>query len=109
MKKLTCAHHFRQHLLRYFGEQLFRLVLFPVAREQQWSARQPFLSRVEELVHQVRLDSNISCEHMRGEAVGEFVPRVEHAHHLVFCNIQVACAEEFIGGGGLLIHPDLFA
>ena len=22
---------------------------------------------------------------------------------------QVACAEEFIGGGGLLIHPDLFA
>jgi len=22
---------------------------------------------------------------------------------------RLACAEEFIGGGGLLIHPDLFA
>src|SRR6267378_8501317 len=53
-----CANHFRQHLLRYSGKHLLRLALRAIAREQQQSARQPFLAGVEELVDQVLLDSN---------------------------------------------------
>src|SRR6267143_2004657 len=52
-----CANHFRQHLLRYSGKHLLRLALRAIAREQQQSARQPFLAGVEELVDQVLLDS----------------------------------------------------
>jgi hypothetical protein len=35
------ADHFRQHLLRYFGKYLLRLVRRAIAGEQQQSARQP--------------------------------------------------------------------
>jgi hypothetical protein len=44
------ANHLRQHLLRYFGKHLLRMALRATAREQQESARQPFLAGVEELV-----------------------------------------------------------
>ena len=30
-----CPDHFRQHLLRYFGDCLFRLVLRAISREEQ--------------------------------------------------------------------------
>ena len=52
--------------------------------EQQQSARQPLLAGVEELVHQVLLDSSVSCQHISDEAVGELVFLVQHANHLVF-------------------------
>src|SRR5712692_11553362 len=58
------ANHLRQHLLRYFGNHLLRLALRAVAREQQQSARQPFLAGVEELVDQVFLDSYVSRNHI---------------------------------------------
>ena len=48
--RARCANHFRQHLLRYFGKHLLRLVLLAIAREQQQSARQPFLGGVKELI-----------------------------------------------------------
>src|ERR1700687_1686176 len=59
-----------------------------VVREQQQSARQPFLAGVEELVYQVLLDSSVSCQHISDEAVGEPVFLVEHANHLVFLDDQ---------------------
>src|SRR6266849_3406589 len=68
-----CANHLRQHLLRNFGEHCLRLALRAVAREQQQSARQPFLTGVEELVNQVFLDSYVSRNHISDEAVGELV------------------------------------
>jgi hypothetical protein len=48
--------------------------------------RQPFLAGVEELVYQIRFDSDVSRQHMSDEAVGELVFPVEHATHLVFLN-----------------------
>jgi len=83
-----CANHLRQHLLRYFREHFLRLALLAEAREQQQSARQPLLSRVEELVDQVFLDVDVSRQHMSDEAVGELVFRVQHAYHLVFLDDQ---------------------
>jgi hypothetical protein len=38
------ANHLREHLLRYFGDHLLRLVLFAIARQQQQSTRQAFLA-----------------------------------------------------------------
>src|SRR6202171_5692405 len=81
-----CANHFRQHFLRYFGEHLLSMARRAIAREQQQSARQPFLAGVEELVYQVLLDSYDSCQRIGDEAVGELVFLVEHANHLVFLN-----------------------
>src|ERR1700687_3302902 len=81
-----CANHLRQRPLRYFGKHVLRMALRAIAREQQQSARQPFLAGVEELVYQVLLDSSVSCQHISDEAVGELVFLVEHANHLVFLN-----------------------
>jgi len=81
-----CANHLRQHLLRNFGEHCLRLALCAIAREQQQSARQPFLTGVEELVDQVLLDSYVSRQHISDEAVGELVFRAERANHLGFLN-----------------------
>ena len=55
------ANHFRQHLLRYFGNHLLMLASRAIPREQQQSARQPFLTGVEELVNQVLLDGRRTC------------------------------------------------
>ena len=57
-----------------------------IAREQQQSARQPFLAGIEELIDEVLLDSHVSRKHVSDEAVGELVFLVEHANHLVFLN-----------------------
>src|SRR6266481_3704221 len=81
-----CANHFRQHLLRYSGKHLLRLALRAIAREQQQSARQPFLAGIEELVDQVLLDSYVSRNHISDEAVRELVFLAERADHLVFLN-----------------------
>ena len=80
------ANHLRQHLLRYFGQHLLRMASRAIAREQQESARQAFLARVEELVYQVLLDSYVSRKHISDEAVGELVFLVERANHFVFFN-----------------------
>src|SRR5229473_3586795 len=81
-----CANHLGQHLLRYFGKHLLRLASRAIAREQQQSARQPFLAGVEELVDQVLLDSHVSRKHISDETVGELVFLVERANHLIFLN-----------------------
>ena len=81
-----CANHFRQHLLRYFGEHLLSMAWRAIARKKQQSTRQPFLAGVKELVYQVLLDSDDSRQRIGDEAVGELVFLVEHANHLVFLN-----------------------
>src|SRR5882672_9504912 len=57
-----CANHLRQHLLRYFGEHLLSMARRAIARKQQQSARQLFLAGVKELVDQVLLVSDDSCQ-----------------------------------------------
>src|ERR1700674_4719121 len=54
-----CADHFRQRFLRYFGEQSVDLVFVAVAGEQKKSAGEPFLARIEKLVDQILLDSDV--------------------------------------------------
>ena len=54
-----CANHFRQHLLRYFREHLLRVGFLAVASEQQKGAGQPFLARIEKLIYQILLDSDV--------------------------------------------------
>ncbi len=68
------------------GSGFVRMALRAIAREQQQSARQPFLAGVEKLVDQVLFDPDVSRQHIRDEAVGELVFPVEHANHLVFLN-----------------------
>jgi hypothetical protein len=94
-----CANHLRQHLSRYFGEHLLRLVLLAIARQQQESPRQTFLTGVEKLIDQVLLDSYVSRRHVRDEAVRELVFLVEHANHLFFLNDEYSsrCVRTFQG------------
>ena len=82
----SCANHLREHLLRYFGKHLLSRALRAIVRRQQQSARQPFLSGVEELVYQVLLDPHVSRKHISDEAVGKLVFLVERANHLVSLN-----------------------
>src|ERR1019366_7430367 len=62
-----CPDHFRQSLLRYFGDYFLRLVLLAISREHQQSARQPFLAGVEELIDQVLFDPNVSSKQISDE------------------------------------------
>ena len=80
------ANHLRQHLLRHFRKHLLGIARFAVAREQQQSARQPLLTGVEKLVDQILLDSDVSCQHVRDEAIGELMFPVEYSNHLIFIN-----------------------
>jgi len=86
--RARCANHFREHLLRHFGKHLLGLGFLAIASEQQKSPSQPFLARIEKLIHQIFLDSDVPREHIRHEAVGESMFSVEHANHLVFFNIE---------------------
>lgn len=80
------ADHLRQHLLRYFGEDLHGQARRTIAGKQQQSPRQPLLARVEELVDQIPFDSDVSRQHVRDEPVGELMFRVEDAQHFLFLN-----------------------
>src|SRR5450631_2375980 len=65
-----CADHFRQRFLRYLLK--YSLGLFPsIASKQQKCAGQSLLGRVEELIDQVSLNSNVSCQHVGDETVGQ--------------------------------------
>ena len=74
MKKLTlgCADHLRQHLLRYFGKYLLRLVRRATTREQQPGACQPFLAGVKSWSTRSS-STDVPCEHIGDESVGELV------------------------------------
>src|SRR5258708_17342102 len=79
-----CSNHLRQHFLGNLRKHLLRLVLRAIAREQQQSARQPFLAGVEELIDQVLFDADVSTQHISDEAVGELVFLGELGDHRGF-------------------------
>src|SRR5690242_4212774 len=49
------TNHFREHSLRYLGEHLLGFVLYAVSSEKEKSPRQPFLTRIEQVVYQILL------------------------------------------------------
>src|SRR5882762_5474081 len=87
-ERARCNNDIREHLLRHSGKHLLWPGFLAIASEQQKSSGQPFLARIEELINQILLDSDVPREHIRHEAVGESMFRVEHANHLVFFNIE---------------------
>jgi hypothetical protein len=46
-----CAHHFRQHLLRHFGDYLLRFIFLAITGEQPKNTLEPFLARIKKLIH----------------------------------------------------------
>src|ERR1019366_8000599 len=82
----SCPDHFRQQLLRYFGDHSLWLILFAIACEQQKGAGQPFFAGVKMLIDQILFDSEIPCQHLGDEAVGESVLLMEQANHLRLFN-----------------------
>src|ERR1017187_3964812 len=65
-----CADHFRQRFLGYFLQ--YPLGLFPsIASTQQKSTGQSLLGGVEELIDQVGLNSDVPCQHVGDETVGQ--------------------------------------
>ena len=54
-----------------------------VARKQEQRARDPLLARIEELIHQIFLDADVSREHMGDESIRECRLFVERSSHLL--------------------------
>src|SRR5579859_435937 len=63
-----------------------RLVLFAVTGKQEKSAGEPFLARIEQLIDQVSLDSDVPGQHELDEQVGEVMLRVKHLEHFIPLN-----------------------
>src|SRR5712692_2351281 len=57
--RARCANHSRQHLLGNLRKYLLRPVFLAIASEQQKSSRQPLLARIEKLIDQIFLDSDV--------------------------------------------------
>ena len=74
-----------------FGDDLPRLVLLAVAREQQQRPRQPLLAGVEQLIDQVLLDADVPRQHVRDEAIGERVLLVQQPTICCFVNHEHGC------------------
>ena len=72
------------------GRTLLGLVVLSIPGEQQKSASQPFLGRVEQLIDEVCLNADVPGQHIRDKAVGEFVFGVQNANHLVLLDNQHA-------------------
>ena len=91
------AHHLRQRGLRDLRDDLPRLFLFPVPRQQQERPRQPFLARVEELIDQVLLDADVSRQHVRDETIRQRVLPVQHLDHLLLLDDEDTARRDRLG------------
>jgi hypothetical protein len=60
-------------LLRNFWKNPLGFDFLAVAREKQQRTRQAFLARIEELIDQVFLDSDIPHQHKRYETIGKLM------------------------------------
>jgi hypothetical protein len=69
----------------------FGLAFLSITSEQQKCAGQSLLRRVKQLIHEVRLNSDVPRKHVRDETVGQFVLGVKHAHHFTFFNHEHGC------------------
>jgi hypothetical protein len=60
----------------------------PISRQEEQRARQPLLAGVEEMVDKIFLDADVPREHVRNEAIGEGVLRVQELDHRALLNQQ---------------------
>src|SRR3984885_816898 len=65
------ADHLGERLLTDLRDQGLRSAFLAEIRQQQEQSRQPFLSRVEELIEKVFFNADISGQHMRHEHLGK--------------------------------------
>ena len=79
-------HHFRKRLLRQLRQLAMGGVIFAVTRQQQERSRQPFLTRVEQLIDEVFFDADVAHEHMREESIGEVLLLVQCLLHFALLN-----------------------
>ena len=63
------ADHLCQHLLGDFWNHCFGLIFLAIASEEKKSTGEPFLGRIEKLIDQILLDSDVSYKHVGYEAV----------------------------------------
>ena len=75
------ADNLRERFLRHLRDRQ-RLIPLPVARQQQQDTGEPLFARVEQLVDQVLLHTDVSRQHVREEPFGQRRLRVEHLEHL---------------------------
>jgi len=99
------ADHLCQRFLRYFGEQSVGLVFLAVTGKQQKRAGEPLLARVEQLVDQVLLDSNVPCQHESDEPVGKVMLLVKYLEHFTLLNNEHGAR----GNRGSRLHANRLA
>ncbi len=63
-------HHACQRLLRHFRQHPLRLILLPIARQQQQRARQPLFTRIEKLIDQILFHPDVMRQHVSDEMIG---------------------------------------
>jgi len=77
------ADHLRERLLRDGRQHALRLITVAVARQQQQGTGKALLTRVEQLIDQVRLQSGVPAQHVGDEAIRERVVRMQQGVHLL--------------------------
>src|SRR5213594_267640 len=63
--RASCADDLRQRLLTDLRNHRLRFAFLSEISDQEKDPREPLLTRVEEVVHQVLLDSNVAGEQLR--------------------------------------------
>jgi hypothetical protein len=96
-----CANHFRQHFLTHSGDDLIRSFFFAKLRQEKKNSGQPFLTGIEELVHQVFLNPGVAGQKMGNKNIREFVLLAEGAHHFFPVNFEQNAGHDRDGTG----HP----
>jgi len=91
--RARCPNHFRQRLLAHFGNHRLWGAIFAELCQQQQCARQPLLTGIEELVHQVFLNASVAAEKIRNEHLRKQLLLVQHPYHFRSFDLKYA------GGG----------
>jgi hypothetical protein len=77
------AHDLGQDFLRHSRKRAVRRFGFPVSHQPQQRTSQPFLARVEQLVDQIFVDSDVPRQHVRQETNRECGPGVELPYYFL--------------------------
>ena len=74
-----CSDHLRKRLLADLGDNRFRFAFLAEVRQQQEHSGKTFLTRIEQLIDQIRLDTDGSSQKMGNEHLGERWFLMDHA------------------------------
>src|SRR5450631_1414974 len=76
--------HLRKRLLADFRDHRLRLAVFAKVRQQQEQPGKPFLTRIEQLIDEIRFDAEGPAKKMRNEHLGERGFLMDHADNSRF-------------------------